>query len=200
MVMLLSKTAARVGGLCLTALLLGSINPAVSGDRTLGSASNNGVLKTKVQPDDAGVWVDGEYAGHADRFNGPGENLFLSPGSHEIRFSMVYFKDYSTTVNIQPGGKTVVEYKLEPSGEKHPTGPFGKVKIQTPKSELNAAVLVDGMHIGYVDQINKIGQTLLLIPGEHKIELRYAGYQPYTTTVTVAANQKLVITPTLVAK
>jgi hypothetical protein len=65
---------------------------------------------------------------------------------------------------------------------------------------LNAALIVDGMHVGYADQVNKIAQTLLLLPGQHTIELRYAGYQPYVTTITVEANQKQILTPTLTPK
>ena len=174
-----------------------SVVPAVhAGDRTVGSSSNPGILKTKVKPDDAGVWVDGEYVGHADRFSGPGENLFLPPGEHEIRFTMVYYKDHVEKVTIEPGKKTVIRQKLGPSDEKKPTGPFGKVKIH-PAQALNAAVIVNGRHIGYADQINKIGQTLLLMPGKHTIELRYDGFKPYKTTIEVEANQRQVLTPTL---
>ena len=193
---LLAGRSARLLGV----LLLGSLIHASAGDKTIGSSPNPGVLKTKVKPDDAGIYVDGEYAGHADRFNGPGENLFLPPGEHEVRISMVYYNDYTTKITIQPGEKTVINQNLSPSGEQHPTGPFGRIKIQPPKSELNAAVLVDGRHIGYADQVNKIAQTLLLLPGEHKIELLYAGYQPYVTTITVEANKKQIITPTLTPK
>lgn len=170
--------------------------PVHAGDKTVGSAANPGVLKTKVKPDDAGVWVNGEYVGHADRFSGPGENLFLPPGEHEIRFTMVYYQDYVEKVTIEPGEKTVIRKRLEPSDEKRPTGPFGKVKIH-PAQALNAAVIVNGRHIGYADQINKIGQTLLLVPGKHEIELRYDGYKPYKTTIEVVAGARQVLTPTL---
>jgi hypothetical protein len=65
---------------------------------------------------------------------------------------------------------------------------------------LIAALIVDGMHVGYADQVNNIAETLLLLPGQHTIELRYAGYQPYVTTITVEANQKQILTPTLTPK
>jgi len=186
-----------LAGACLA--LLAAAPSMDAGDKTVGSAANPGILKTKVKPDDAGVWVDGEYVGHADRFSGPGENLFLSPGEHEIRFTMVYYQDHTEKVTIKAGEKTVIRQKLAPSDEKRPTGPFGKVKIH-PAQALNAAVIVNGRHIGYADQINKIGQTLLLMPGKHEIELRYEGYKPYKTTIEVTANQRQVLTPTLEAQ
>ena len=181
------------------ALALSSHTPLAAGDKTVGSASNPGVLKTKVKPDDAGVWVNGEYVGHADRFSGPGENLYLPPGEHEIRFTMVYFQDYVQKVTIEPGQKTVIRKKLDPSNEKRPTGPFAKVKIH-PTNALNAAVLVNGRHIGYADQINKIAQTLLLEAGKHEIELQLDGYKPYKTTIEVEAGERRVLNPTLEAQ
>jgi hypothetical protein len=176
---------------------LGFVSSLDAGDRTLGSAPDPGILKTKVKPDDVGVWVDGKYAGHTDRFSGPGEHLYLPPGRHEVRFTLAFFEDYTTTVDIQAGVKTFIRHRMEPSSEKPPDGPFGKVKIQPPTAELNAAVLVDGRQIGYADQVNKIAQTLLLETGEHKIELHYAGYRPYETTVHIEADKKYVITPSL---
>jgi hypothetical protein len=197
---LIAKTLTLTGAALTLVLVMGSVSPALAGDKTLGRASDPGVLKTKVKPDDAGVWVDGEYVGHADRFNGPGEHLYLAPGEHEIRLTMVYFKEHTTKVTIAPGEKTVLRQHLEPSGEPHPTGPFGRVRIQPEGDLLNAAVIVDGMHIGYADQVNKIAQTLLLLPGEHKVEVIYTGYQPYVTTITVEANKKQIIVPTLTPK
>src|SRR5690606_13788115 len=127
-----SSFCARPTGLLLAALLLGSVAPAMAGDRTIGSSPNPGVLKTKVKPDNAGIYVDGEYAGHADRFNGPRENLYLTPGEHEIRVSLVCYRDYTTKVTTQAGEKTSVQHTMAPSGEAHPTGPFGRIKIQPP--------------------------------------------------------------------
>ena len=181
----------------LSCAILVSIGQLAAGDRALGDRSDAGVLRTKVKPDDAGVWVDGKYAGHADRFSGPGENLYLSPGKHEIRFAIVYFKDYVTEVEIKPREKTVIRQDLQPSDEKPYTGEFGKVKIMTPNDQLNAAVLVDGRQICYADQINGLAQTLLIVPGRREIELHYAGYKPYKTTIEVEPNSKQAITPVL---
>lgn len=181
-----------------TLTALASAAPAFAGDKTYGSSANPGILKTKIHPADAGVWIDGKYIGHADRFSGPGENLFLPPGEHEVRFTMVYFKDHVEKVVIREGEKTVIRRRLDPSDEKRPTGPFGKVKIH-PAGALNAAVLVNGRHIGYADQMNKIAQTLLLEPGKHEIELRYEGYKPWKQTVEIQAGQRIVLEPTLEA-
>ena len=178
--------------LALAALIV--LPTTFAGDRTYGSSANPGILKTKVKPDDAGVWINGDYVGHADRFSGPGENLLLPPGEYEVRFTMVYYQDHVETVTIKAGEKTVVRRKLAPSDEKRPTGPFGKVKIH-PVGALNAAVLVNGRHIGYADQINKIAQTLLLEPGTHEIELRYEGYKPWKQTVEIEAGQRIELTP-----
>jgi len=143
-----------------------------------------GKLKTKIKPATAAVWVDGEFVGHADRFNGPGQALDLSTGDHEIRVSLVYYEDYETRVSVEPGETTVVKSLLGPSDEKHPSPPFAEVKIRC-KPEVKAAVIVNGRFVGHADEMNGPMQGLLLWPGDHQIEIRHAGYEPFQTAVHV---------------
>jgi hypothetical protein len=148
------------------------------------SQRQTGKLKTKIKPADAAVWVDGDFVGHADRFNGPGQALELSAGEHDIRVSLVYYEDYKTRVTVEPGKTTVVKSKLGPSDEKHPSPPFAKAKIRC-KPEVNAAVLVNGRFVGHADEMNGPMQALLLWPGDHQIEIRHAGYKPFKTALHV---------------
>ncbi len=179
------------------ALALAVLLPVMqAGDRRIGNHASPGELKTKVKPNNTGVWVDGEYAGHADRFSGPGERLYLDPGEHEIRLTRVFHHDHVEKVTIKSGEKTVLRHKMQPNGDKPAPGPYAKIKIH-PSPELNAGLIVDGYHIGYADQVNKIAQTLLLPAGEHTIELVYEGYKPYKTTINVKAGEKKVLTPTM---
>jgi hypothetical protein len=155
-----------------------------------------GKLKTKVTPADASVWINDQYVGHADRFDGPGQELFLNPGEYDVTFSLAYYKDFKTRVKIEPNSTTVIQQRLDPSDEKRPTGPFATVKIKaTPEHKVG--VFVNGRFIGHADEMNGPAQELLLEPGTHQIELKYAGYKPYKTTVKAVANQRYVIEVTL---
>ncbi|MEW5977394.1 MAG: PEGA domain-containing protein [Acidobacteriota bacterium] len=170
---------------------------AFAKDHYFGNSSGTwGKLKTKVKPADASVWIDDQYVGHADRFDGPGQELFLTPGEYDVTFSLAYYQNFKTRVKIEPDGVTVIQQQLQPSDEQRPTGPFGVVKIKS-TPEHKVGVFVNGRFIGHADEMNGPAQELLLQPGTHKIELKYAGYQPYETTVTAEANTRQVIEVTL---
>jgi hypothetical protein len=63
----------KLNALILLASLILPASQAVAKKRYFGDPANaTGMLKTKVVPSDAGVYIDGKYVGHADQFNGPG--------------------------------------------------------------------------------------------------------------------------------
>ena len=173
--------------------------PLIQGkDHYFGTGGEWGKLKTKVKPANAAVYVDGQYVGHADQFNGPWQELFLNPGEHEITFTVVYFQDYSTRVSIQANQTAVIERQLEPSGEQLPEPPLGIVKFRCDPM-CKGAVLVNGRFIGHADEMNGPMQRMVIEPGTYKIELLQAGYQPVETTVTVEANQTSVVEAKIVS-
>ncbi len=143
-----------------------------------------GKLKTKVKPAEAAVWVDGKFAGHADRFNGPGQSLSLPAGNHDIRISLVYHQDYETKVTIEPNSTTVIKQQLGPSDERRPGPPYADGKLRC-KPDVDAAVMVNGRFIGHCDQMNGPAQALLLWVGHHDIEVRLSGYQTFKTSIDV---------------
>jgi hypothetical protein len=162
---------------------------AWSKDHYFGAAGGEwGKLKTRATPDRAAVFVDGQFVGHADQFNGPGQELFLHPGEHEIRFSLTYYNDFSTRVNIQPNQTTVIRQNLDASTEQRPRPPFGTIKFRC-TTLCKAAVLVNGRFLAHADEMNGPRQRMELERGTYKIELLQAGYQPFETTVTVEPNQ-----------
>jgi hypothetical protein len=150
--------------------------PVVSGQ--------TGKLKTKIQPPEAAVWVDGKYMGHADEFNGPGQTLALPAGEHEVKISLVYYQDHKTKVTIESNQTTVIKQQLRPSDEKRPNPPFAKAKLRC-KPTAHAAVIVNGRFIGHCDEMNGPGQLLLLWPGTHTVEVQLNGYRTFKTSVEV---------------
>lgn len=185
MIKLLRSQATMI--LCAFTLLLTVSQVAAARDHYFGDSSNGwGKLKTKVQPADASVWIDGKYVGHVDQFNGPGQELYLSPGEHEVTFSIAFYKDHKMSVTAEPNKTVVIEQQLARSDERIPTGPFANVKIKVRNPD-KAAVLVNDRFIGHVDEMNGPAQWLLLEPGHYKIEIRQAGYKPFEQSVDVKA-------------
>jgi hypothetical protein len=181
-------------------LLAGLLMPAsqaVAKKHYFGDPSGaTGMLKTKVSPSDAAVCVDGKYVGHADQFNGPGQKLYITPGDHEVRFSIAYYQDYATKVNVEANKTTTIQQSLGRSDEQLPKPPFARIKIHV-KPLVKTAVIVNGRLIGHADQVNGPGQVMVVEAGHCKIELAHAGYKPYTTEFDIGANETKSITATL---
>jgi PEGA domain len=70
---------------------------------------------------------------------------------------------------------------------------LGEVEIQGKTNvDKTSGVWVDGQYVGFVKEL-KDDKKLLLLPGEHEIEVRQAGYVPVTDKVTVEPGKKTTI-------
>lgn len=66
---------------------------------------------------------------------------------------------------------------------------LGEIQFEpSSKVERLAGVWVDGLYVGYVDEL-KGSKKLLLLPGEHQLTLRYAGYQELSKRVLIEPRQ-----------
>jgi hypothetical protein len=75
---------------------------------TPGSTSYGGVA-LEITPSDAEVFVDGEYAGHVEDFDGTTQPLTLTPGTHRIEVQAPGYEPMSVDVGVQPG--QVIPYR-----------------------------------------------------------------------------------------
>ena len=75
---------------------------------TPGSPYYGGVA-LEMTPYDADVFVDGEYAGHVEDFDGTTQPLTLSAGMHEIEVQAQGYEPMRINVEIQPG--QVIPYR-----------------------------------------------------------------------------------------
>lgn len=70
---------------------------------------------------------------------------------------------------------------------------LGEVDIQGKTNvDKTSGVWVDGQYVGYVKEL-KGDKKLLLLPGEHEIAVRQAGYIDQTKKVTVEPGQKTIV-------
>lgn len=66
-------------------------------------------------------------------------------------------------------------------------GPTGGVRLKVDPRD--AEVYVDGFYAGRVDDFDGAKQQLKIAQGSHRIELKAAGYEPATFTVTIVADE-----------
>jgi hypothetical protein len=76
------------------------------------TANATAELKISASPSRAAVFVDDQYVGHVDEFDGPGQALLLTPGEHHIRLALAGYQPFETTVNVRDHQKLKIETKL----------------------------------------------------------------------------------------
>src|SRR4029077_7264386 len=72
-------------------------------------ASAYGGVALDITPPDADVWVDGQYAGKVQDFDGTTQPLTLTPGTHRIEVQAQGYEPLSVDVGIQAG--QVIPYR-----------------------------------------------------------------------------------------
>jgi hypothetical protein len=71
-----------------------------------------GELKIAATPPHAAVFVDGQYAGHVDEFDGVGKAMLLTPGQHRLRIALPGYLPFDTMVDLRPQQKLKIQTDL----------------------------------------------------------------------------------------
>lgn len=70
------------------------------------------LVKISGHPERAAVFVDAQYVGHVDQFNGMGQGMLLTPGKHRIQVSMPGFQTFDTEITVRPHQKLKINTDL----------------------------------------------------------------------------------------
>ncbi|HEU0006433.1 MAG TPA: PEGA domain-containing protein [Terriglobia bacterium] len=57
-------------------------------------------VKMSVSPNRAAVFVDDQFVGHVDEFDGPGQALLLAPGKHRVKVTLPGYRTFETELNL----------------------------------------------------------------------------------------------------
>jgi len=69
-------------------------------------------LKIAATPSRAAVFVDGQYAGHVDEFDGVGKAMLLTPGQHRLHIALPGYLPFDTMVEVRPQQKLKIQTDL----------------------------------------------------------------------------------------
>jgi hypothetical protein len=69
-------------------------------------------LKIAATPSRAAVFVDGQYAGHVDEFDGVGKAMLITPGQHRLRIALPGYLPFDTMVDLRPQQKLKIQTDL----------------------------------------------------------------------------------------
>ncbi|NYT05266.1 MAG: PEGA domain-containing protein [Methanomicrobiales archaeon] len=136
----------------------------------------SGEISVTSSPTGAYVYLDGAYQGRTFA-SGGFVIIDVAPGSHTVTLKLDGYQDQTTAVQVTAGQTAGVSMTLSPAT---PVTTTGSIQIDSQPAGANV----------YVDNAIK-GITPLtvsdLAPGQYTVTLRLAGYEDWSTTVTVSA-------------
>src|SRR5258705_7010366 len=88
------------------------INVALVKSDRLPTKDATAELKIAATPSRAAVFVDGQYAGHVDEFDGVGKAMLLTPGRHSVRVALPGYLPFETVVDLRPHQKLKLQTDL----------------------------------------------------------------------------------------
>jgi hypothetical protein len=141
---------------------------------------------------DAGVWIDGKYAGYVKELKGD-RKVMLPAGEHEISIRQAGFKDLTKKVTIDPDQVETITVVLEENPKlTFPGSNAAELRLDIrPK---RAAVFVDDGYMGHGSDFGGRFHSMLVTPGKHRLKVTLEGYQTYEMEIDPAANSKTAMT------
>jgi hypothetical protein len=89
-----------------------NVNLTLSKDSRTPSRDALGELKISATPRRAVVFVDDQFVGHVDEFDGVGKALLLTTGKHRVRIALPGYLPFETIADLQPHQKLKIETEL----------------------------------------------------------------------------------------
>ncbi len=165
------------------ALLLTCVQPVLA---------QRGSLIVRVSPRETYIYADGEPT-----LESRGHHITLTPGQHKIDLYNYGYKTESRTVTIEAHKTTKIDVTMQ-AVPGTVSGPWGCITLE---GAPRAAVLLNGkdpeaFFVGHGDEFNNEWswkQELIVPPGKHELTVVHGEHDPWTTTVDVQANQRVVV-------
>jgi PEGA domain len=137
---------------------------------------------------DAGVWIDGRYAGYVKELKGD-RKIMLPAGEHQISIRQAGYKELMKTVTIGPDQIETVAVVLEENSKvTYPGSTAAEYRLDI--SPKRAAVFVDGSYMGHGGDFSGRFHSMLISPGKHHLKISLDGYRSYETDVDAVASSK----------
>ncbi len=178
--------------------LIGSYLLAAGFGTSLLQAEDTGFVRAHGKPGNAGLFINGTYAGPASRFTVP-EKYAAPAGEVEVTLKDPRYEDFTTKVTVRAKKTTKLKYALKPRELAKP--PFGTFRLGggEPESFLSisagdiGAVYLNDRFFGHVDEFNNKGAGVLLNPGTYELHISSPTYGEIRQTITIEANKMTIV-------
>jgi hypothetical protein len=158
-------------------------------DRVMGQIQ---FVKTSKPVNTSGVWIDGQYVGYVGELKGM-NRLRLLPGAHEITVRQAGYSEFSKTVVVEPRMVTDVRVSLERDPRFVYPDPKTSSEVRLDVQPSRAAVFLDDVFVGTVDEYYGIEHAMLLAPGKHRLKIALPGFRTFETEVDLFPRQKFAL-------
>ena len=137
---------------------------------------------------DAGVWIDGKYAGYVKELKG-NRKVLLPPGEHEILLRQAGYKDFTKKIVLDADQIQTIAVVLEESPKlTYPGSNAAELRLDIqPK---RAAVFVDDGFMGHGGDFGGRFHSMLVSPGIHRLKISLEGFRTYETEIDAVAGNK----------
>jgi hypothetical protein len=140
---------------------------------------------------DAGVWIDGKYAGYVKELKGD-RKVMLPAGEHEISIRQAGFKELTKKVIVDPDQPQTIAVVLEENPQlTFPGSDAAELRLDIrPK---RAAVFMDDHYMGHGSDFGGRFHSMLVTPGKHILKVTLDGYEPYEMPMDPTAKTKTAV-------
>jgi PEGA domain-containing protein len=137
---------------------------------------------------DAGVWIDGKYAGYVKELKGD-RKVLLPPGEHDILIRQAGYKDFTKKIVVEADQSQTIAVVLEENPKlTYPGNDAAQLRLDIqPK---RAAVFVDGSYMGHGGDFGGRFHSMLVSPGKHQLKVTLNGFKPYEMEIDAVASSK----------
>lgn len=177
-------------------------------------------LDTDVAPEEAAVYLDGQYVGIADNFDGFPTYLAVEPGRHSVTFKAEGYRSVTRQLRVPRGAVLDLKFTMSKGEGAEPPAPAeGDVEIAPPDrapagpdedqqaetaaepgfvrlriSPADASVYLDGEFFATASQLLSLHGDLRLESGAHRIEIVKPGYRGFARELLVPPGGRQTLT------
>ncbi len=149
-----------------------------------------GYFRTKVWPQVAGLFINGNYFGTVAMYSHREAAIKLKPGTYEVEILDPRYKTLKAAVKIEEGKWTTLRRRLQPL-QIDTEGPFGDLKTD---GFPNAAIYLNGKYYANTKELQNPLHTLLLRSGEYDMKIMSVSGEPIREEkITINADETVVV-------
>lgn len=163
---------------------------AASGAASLYAQEKVGYLRTRIDPREAGVFVNGKYHGTAAMFGHRERMIKLAPGTYKVEIKDPRYKTLVVQAKIEAGKTSTIREYMESLGIR-PEGPLGEL---TTDGFGNAAIYINDEYHANTLELQNPAYSLLLTAGDYDMKIvPVDGEAVREEKITIKADETLVI-------